>query len=193
MAVIYRWRIRGVRYVRLTHVAWPPAMASQVKIEHQRPPALLQTLPIPEWKWKHISMDFLMVFSRSVNRFDAIWVIVDRLTKSSHFLPIREDVSLDNLAKLYVKEIVRLHGVPLIVVSDRDSRFTSKFWRSLQKDLGTRLDFSTSFHPQIDGQSERIIQTLEDMLQACVLDFKGSWVDHLPLIEISYMGESADL
>ncbi|GAA0138671.1 hypothetical protein LIER_00371 [Lithospermum erythrorhizon] len=158
----------------------------QVKIEYKKPPALLQFLPIPEWNWQHITMDFLMGLPRSVNRFDAIWVIVDRLTKSAHFLPIREDLSLDNFAKLYVKDIVRLHGVPLTVVSDRDSRFTSKFWRSLQKALGTRLDFSTSFHPQTDRQSEMTIQTLKDMFRACALDFKCFWLDHLSLIEFSY-------
>ncbi|GAA0174103.1 hypothetical protein LIER_27561 [Lithospermum erythrorhizon] len=123
---------------------------------------------------------------RSINRVDAIWVIGDRLTKSAHSLPIKEDLSLDNLAKLYVKKIVRLHIVPLTIVLDSDSRFTSKFWGSMQNSLGTRLDFSTSFHPQTDGQSQRTIQTLEDMLRGCPLDFKGSWVDHLSLIEFSY-------
>ncbi|KAL5543511.1 hypothetical protein UlMin_007295, partial [Ulmus minor] len=90
------------------------------------------------------------------------------------------------LADLYVREIVRLHGVPKSIVSDRDARFTSKFWRSVQRAMGTKLNFSTAFHPQTDGQSERTIQTLEDMLRACVLDFGGSWSQHLPLIEFSY-------
>jgi hypothetical protein len=94
--------------------------------------------------------------------------------------------SLDKLVELYVNEIVRLHGVPVSIVSDRDPRFTSRFWGSLQKALGTKLNFSTTFHPQTDGQSERTIQILEDMLRACVLDFKGSWIDHLTLVEFAY-------
>jgi hypothetical protein len=94
--------------------------------------------------------------------------------------------SLDKLVELYVNEIVRLHGVPVSIVSDRDPRFTSRFWGSLQKALGTKLNFSTTFHPQTDGRSERTIQILEDMLRACVLDFKGSWIDHLTLVEFAY-------
>ena len=112
-------------------------------------------------------------------------MIVDRLTKSAHFLPMKNSDSIEKLAELYVKEIVRLHGTPILIVSDRDPRFTSRFWPSLQRALGTRLHFSTTFHPQTDGQSERTIQTLEDMLRACVLEFKGSWDRHLPLVEFS--------
>ena len=93
---------------------------------------------------------------------------------------------MEHLAKKYVDEIVRLHGVPLSIVSDRDPRFTSRFWGSLQQALGTKLHFSTAFHPQTDGQSERTIQTLEDMLRACVLEFKGSWDDHMALMEFAY-------
>uniref|UniRef100_A0A2N9FNH1 RNA-directed DNA polymerase n=1 Tax=Fagus sylvatica TaxID=28930 RepID=A0A2N9FNH1_FAGSY len=144
----------------------------QVKVEHQRPSGLLQSLPIPEWKWEHISMDFVSGLPRSPKGHDAIWVIVDRLTKSAHFIPIRMNYSLDQLAQLYIEEIVRLHGIPVSIVSDRDPRFTSRFWKSLHKALGTNLNFSTAFHPQTDGQSERTIQILEDMLRACVLDLK---------------------
>jgi len=93
---------------------------------------------------------------------------------------------VDKLVELYINEIVRLHGIPNSIVSDRDTRFTSKFWKSLQENLGTRLKFSTAFHPQTDGQSERTIQVLEDMLRACVLDFPGSWSRYLPLVEVSY-------
>jgi hypothetical protein len=94
--------------------------------------------------------------------------------------------SFDKLAELYINEIVRLHGMLVSVVSDRDSRFTSRFWGSLQKALGTNLNFSTAFHPQTDVQSERTIQLLEDILRACVLDFIGSWIDHLSLVEFAY-------
>ena len=113
-------------------------------------------------------------------------MIVDRLTKSSLFLPVINDDLLDKLAQLYVEEIVRLDDVPISIVSDRDPRFTSKFWSSLQDSMGTRLHFSTAFHPQTDGQSERTIQTLEDMLRACVIEFKGSWDTHLSLMEFAY-------
>ena len=112
-------------------------------------------------------------------------MIVYRLTKSQHFLPVSNDDPLDKLAQLYVKEIVRLHGVPISIVSGRDPRFKSRFWSSLQDAMGTRLHFSTDFHPQTDGHSERTIQTLEDMLKACVIEFKGSWDTHLSLMEFA--------
>ena len=103
----------------------------RIKIEHQKPGGQLQPLPIPEWKWENITMDFLMGLPRTQRKHDAMWVIVNRLTKSTHFLPIRETDSLEKLAKLYVNEIVILHGVPLLIVSNRDSRFTSRFWEAL--------------------------------------------------------------
>ena len=93
---------------------------------------------------------------------------------------------MEKLAQIYINEIVTHHGVPISIISDRDSRFTSQFWRLFQKALGTRLDLSTSYHPQTEGQTERTIQTLEDMLRACVIDFGGTWDIHLPLVEFSY-------
>ena len=112
-------------------------------------------------------------------------MIVDRLTKSAHLL-IRTTFTLDKLASLYAKEIVRLHGVPISIVYDMDTRFTSKFLRSLQNALRTQLNFNTVFHPQTDGQLERVIHILEDMLRACVFDFGGSWGDQMPLVEFAY-------
>ncbi|GJR47198.1 reverse transcriptase domain-containing protein [Tanacetum coccineum] len=156
---------------------------SKVKAEHQRPSGLLQQPEIPEWKWDKITMDFITKLPRSKSGHDTIWVIVDRLTKSAHFLAIREDYSTEKLAKIYVDEIVTRHGVPVSIISDRDGRFTSRCWQTVQKALGTRLDMSTAYHPQTDGQSERTIQTLEDMLRACVIDFGSSWDVHLPLAE----------
>ncbi|GJS85889.1 putative reverse transcriptase domain-containing protein [Tanacetum coccineum] len=114
---------------------------------------------------------------------DIIWVIVDRLTKSAHFLPMRENYKMERLARLYLNEIVARHGVPISIRSDRDSRLTSRFWQSMQEALGTCLDMSMAYHPQIDGQSEHAIQTLEDMLRVCVLDFGGSWDVHLLLVK----------
>ncbi|GKA97422.1 putative nucleotidyltransferase, ribonuclease H, partial [Tanacetum coccineum] len=123
---------------------------------------------------------------RTSSGHDTIWVIMDRLSKSAPFLPMREDYKMDRLARLYPNEIVSRHGVPIMIISDRDSRFTLRFWQSMQKALGTRLDMSTAYRPQTDHQSERTIQTLEDMLRACVLDSRGSWDVHLPLVEFSY-------
>ncbi|KAD3639932.1 hypothetical protein E3N88_29155 [Mikania micrantha] len=131
-------------------------------------------------------MDFITKLPRTPSGCDTIWVIVDRLTKSAHFLAIKENDKMEKLARIYVKEVVSRHGVPISIISDRDTRFTSNFWKSLQKSLGTRLDMSTAYHPQTDGQSERTIQTLEDMLRACVVDFGNSWETHLPLVEFSY-------
>ncbi|GJR43843.1 reverse transcriptase domain-containing protein [Tanacetum coccineum] len=159
---------------------------AKVKAEHQRPSGLLQQPEIPEWKWENITMDFITKLPRTRSGHDAIWVVVDRLTKSAHFIAIREDFSTEKLAKVYLDRIVARHGVPVSIISDRDARFTSRLWQTFQKALGTRLDMSTAYHPQTDGQSERTIQTLEDMLRACAIDFSGSWDIHLPLVEFSY-------
>ncbi|KAD4888602.1 hypothetical protein E3N88_20675 [Mikania micrantha] len=158
----------------------------KVKAEHQRPSRLLQQPEIPMWKWDQISMDFITKLPRTSRNHDSIWVIVDRLTKSAHFIPIREDYSMNQLAKLYVNEIVSRHGVPISIIFDRDSRFTSRFWQTLQNALGTQINMSTAYHPQTDGQTERTNQTLEDMLRSCVIDFGGSWDIYLPLVEFSY-------
>ena len=131
-------------------------------------------------------MDFVSGFSLKQQKHDYVWVIVDKLTKSAHFISVRMDYYMDQLAELYVEEIVRLHGVPLSIVSDRDSHFTSRFWKELQSTLGTKLKFSTTFHPQTDGQSERLIQVLEDMLRGCVMEFSGSWDRYIPLMEFAY-------
>lgn len=161
-------------------------VCQQVRIEHQRPGGLVRSLPVPEWKWTDISMDFVTGLRRDVRGFDAIWVVVDRLTKSTHFIAIQETWPASRLAEEFIRQIVRLHGVPERIVSDRDGRFTSRFWHQVQEALGTRLHFSTAFHPQTDGQSERTIQTLEDMLRSCVLEWGDRWVRFLPLVEFSY-------
>ncbi|GJR37468.1 putative reverse transcriptase domain-containing protein [Tanacetum coccineum] len=152
----------------------------------QRPLGLLVQPKIPEWKWDNITMDFVMKLPKSSQGYDTIWVIVDRLTKSAIFVPMRETDPMDKLARMYLKEVVTRHGIPLSIICDRDPRFASNFWRSLQNALGTSLDMSTAYHPQTDGQSERTIQTLEDMLRACAIDFGKGWVNHLPLVEFSY-------
>ncbi|GKB00558.1 putative reverse transcriptase domain-containing protein [Tanacetum coccineum] len=148
---------------------------SRVKAECQKPSGLLVQPEIPMWKWERITMDFITKLPKTSNGHDIIWVIVDRLTKSAHFIPTRETDSMETLTRLYIKEIVSRHGVPISIISDRDSHFTSRFWQSLQSALGTQLDMSTTYHPETDGQSERTIQTLEDMLRACVIDFGKGW------------------
>nr|GFC85484.1 reverse transcriptase domain-containing protein [Tanacetum cinerariifolium] len=131
-------------------------------------------------------MDFVTKLPKSSQGYDTIWVIVNRLTKSAIFTPIRETDPMDKLARIYLKEVVTRHGIPVSIISDRDLRFASNFWRSLQNALGTRLDMSTAYHPKTNGQSERTIQTLEDMLCACAIDFGKGWVNQLPLLEFSY-------
>ena len=146
----------------------------QVKAEHQKLAGLLQPLEMAKWKWEHVTMDFVTHFPRTPQGHDAVWVIVDRLTKSAQFLAVWMTFTLERFYRLYIREIVRLHGVPVSIVSNSDPRFTVHFWKSFQKAMGTWLTMSTTFHPRTDGQSERTIQVLEDMLRACVLDHKGS-------------------
>ena len=124
----------------------------QVKAEHQKPAGLLQPLEVAKWKWEHVTIDFVTHLPRTQQRHDAVWVIVDQLTKSAHFLAVRMTLASDTFCRLYIREIVRLHGVPVSIVSDKDPRFTAHFWKNFQKAMGTRLTMSTSFHPQTDGQ-----------------------------------------
>ena len=119
-------------------------------------------------------MDLVTHLPQTVRKHDAIWVIVDRLTKSAHFLVVWMTFTLAEFCSLYIREIVRLHGVPVYMVSDRDPRFTTHFWKSFQRAMGTQLMMSTAFHTQNDGQSEMTIQVSEDMLRVCILDLKGS-------------------
>ena len=156
---------------------------SKVKAKHQRPSGLLEQPEIPIWKWENIAMDFITKLPRTSSGHDSIWVIIDRLTKSAHFLPIREDYRADKLARIYIDEIVSCHGITLNIISDRDAHFTTRFWQTFQSTLGTQLNLSIAYHPQTDGQYERTIQTLKDMLRSCVIDFGGNWDTHLPLVE----------
>lgn len=162
------------------------ATCQRVKAEYQRPSGLYQPLSIPEWKWEEVSMDFIDGLPRSPRGNESIWVIVDRLTKSGHFIPVPVRRTTEYLAKKYIQQVVRYHGVPRTIISDRDSLFASVFWKSFQKELGTDLAMSTAYHPQTDGQTERLNLVLEDMLRACVLDYPGSWEDHLGLVEFAY-------
>ncbi|GJS63319.1 putative reverse transcriptase domain-containing protein [Tanacetum coccineum] len=157
-----------------------------VKVENQMPSDLLMKPEIPQWKWDNITMDFVMKLSKSSQSCDTIWMIVDRLTKSAIFVPMRETNPIEKLVRMYLKEVVTGHEIPVSIIFDHDPRFASNFWRSLQKDLGTSLDMSTAYHPPTDEQSEKTIQTLKDMLGACVIDFGKGWVNHFPLVKFSY-------
>ena len=157
-----------------------------VKVEHQVPSGLLNPIPIPQWKWDNIAMDFVSGLPLMQKKHDSVWVIIDRLAKSTHFILVRINYSMDQLAELYVDAIVIMHGVPLSIVLDRDPRFTSRFWKELQSVLGTKVNLSITFHPQTDGQFERLIQVLEDMLRGCVMEFMGSWDRYVPLMEFFY-------
>jgi hypothetical protein len=146
----------------------------RVKAEHQRPTGLLQPLKIPEWKWDEIRMVFIVGLSRTQARYDSIWVIVDRLTRVAHFIPVKTSYSGAKLRELYMSRIVCLHGVPKKNVSDRGSQFTSKFLDKLHESMDTKLNFSSAYHPQTDGQTERNNQILEDKLRACALKYGKS-------------------
>nr|GFB03125.1 putative reverse transcriptase domain-containing protein [Tanacetum cinerariifolium] len=140
-------------YQDLKKLYWWPNMMAEITTY----------VKIPQWKWENITMDFVTNFPKTAAGQDTIWIIVDRLTKSAHFLPMRKDDTLEKLMRQYLKEVVSKHGVPVSIISDRDGKFTSYFWKFLNKAL--------AYHPETDGQNKRTIQTLEDMLRACVLDF----------------------
>ncbi|GJY65239.1 putative reverse transcriptase domain-containing protein [Tanacetum coccineum] len=141
---------------------------SKVKVEHQKPSGLLVQPEIPEWKWENITMDFITKIPKTSSGYDTIWVTVNRLSRSAHFLPMKETDKMERLARLYLKEVVSRHGVSVSIIIYRDSRFTSRFWQSLQKSLGTRLDMSTAYHPRTDRQRKRTIQTLEDIYHTSI-------------------------
>nr|GEU82759.1 putative reverse transcriptase domain, ribonuclease H-like domain, aspartic peptidase domain protein [Tanacetum cinerariifolium] len=135
---------------------------------------------------ENITTDFVTKLPKMATGQDTIWVIVNRLTKFAHFLLMKETNSMEKLTRQYLKEVISRHGVPISIISDQDSRFTSHFWQSVQEALGTRFDMSTTYYPQTDGQSKRTIQMLEDMLHACMINFKKGWDIHLPFVEFSY-------
>jgi hypothetical protein len=158
----------------------------RVKAIHMKAAGPLQYLPIPTWKWEDIIMDFIVGLPRTAKGFDSIWVIIDRLTKIAHFLPVKVKYPVIAYAELYIARILSLHGIPKTIVSDRGPQFVSKFWKELHKSLGTKLLHSSAYHPQTSGQTERVNQILEDMLRACVLEFQQKWDNCLPLVEFSY-------
>jgi IS30 family transposase len=138
----------------------------RVKAERQRPARLLQPLKIPEWKWEEIGMDFILRLPKTQNGYDSIWVIVDRLSKVAHFIPVKTTYKGSKLAELYIVRIVCLYGVPKKIVSDRGTQFTSKFGEKLHESMDTKLNFSSAYHPQTDGQTERVNHILERYIES---------------------------
>ena len=161
-------------------------VCQQVKAEQKKPGGLLHPLEVPKWKWESVSMDFVDELPRSRKGNTGIWVIVDRLTKSDHFIPVKRRRTAAWLASVYLREIVSFHCISFSIVSDRDPIFTSEFWKSLQEAVGTQLCLSTTYHPQTDDQTERVNRVLEDLLRLCILNFGGTWEEHLPLVEFAY-------
>ena len=131
-------------------------------------------------------MDFIVRLPRTQNGHDAIWVIVNKLTKVAHFISVRENFRAGKLADLYVNNILRLHGAPKSIVSDRGPQFTTRFWKSLHESIGTTLQYSSAYHPQMDGQTKRVNQILEDLLRACVLTYGTNWEKSLSYVEFTY-------
>jgi hypothetical protein len=161
-------------------------ICQRVKASHLKTAGTLQPLTIPSWKWEDISMDFIVGLPNTPLRHDSIWVIVDRLTKTAHFLPVHTTCNAKKYAEIYLDQIVRLHGIPKTIISDRGTLFIARFREQLQDALGTKLIRSSAYHPQTDGQTERINQILEDMLRACALQYDKHWDKYLPLAEFSY-------
>jgi hypothetical protein len=147
---------------------------------------ILQPLKISQWKWEELSMDFIVGLPTMQSSYDSIWVIIDYFSKVAHFIPVKTTYKGAKLAELYIARIVCLHGVPKKIVSDRGTQFTSRFWEKVHETMDTRLNFSSTDHPQTDGQTERVNQILEDMLRTCALKDSKSSDKCLPYAEFSY-------
>jgi hypothetical protein len=158
----------------------------KVKTNYMKPGGLLQLLSVPNWRWDDINMNFIVGLPLSAHKFDLIWVIVDRLTKSAHFIPVHTKYRVEKYAKIYIALVLCLHRVLKTIISDRCSQFVARFWEQLHASLGTHLIHSSAYHPQMNGQTKRVNQILEDMLRECVMENQGSWGNHLPLAEFSY-------
>ncbi|WVZ76299.1 hypothetical protein U9M48_024286, partial [Paspalum notatum var. saurae] len=161
-------------------------VCQRVKAHHLKPAGMLQPLAVLAWKWKDIHMDFIVGLPRTQKGYNSIWVVIDRFTKSAHFIPVETTYRAKQYAELYISRIVSLHGVPQTITSDRGSLFVSRFWELFQTALGTNLIRSSAYHPQTSGQVERVNQILEDMLRACTLTYSTKWDECLSLAEFAY-------
>ncbi|MCO5611318.1 hypothetical protein L7F22_065570 [Adiantum nelumboides] len=161
-------------------------ICQKVKFDRQKAPGLLQPLPIPDKPWESIAMDFIFDLPRTQTGNDGIWTIICRFSKQAHFIPVRKKIKPDQMARLFMSNIFKYHGMPQSIVSDRDPRMTSLLWRGLFENMGTTLKFSSSFHPQTDGQSEEANSTVLDLLKCYLSEHKGKWEQYLPLVEYAY-------
>jgi hypothetical protein len=157
-----------------------------VKASHLKVAGTLQPLPITSWKWEGISMDFIVGLPNTSLKHDSIWVIMDRLMKTTHFILVHTTYTAKKYAEIYLDRIICLYGVPKMIISDRGAQVVAHFWEYLQASLGNKLIQSSAYHPQTDGQTERVNQILENMLRACVIHYDKSWDKCLPLAEFSY-------
>jgi hypothetical protein len=158
----------------------------KVKADYRKPGGLLQQLSIPEWKWDNISMDLIVSLPLTGRKFDSIWVIVDRLSKSTHFIPVHTNYNVQKYVGIYIARVLCLHGVPKTIISDRGSQFVARFWEQLHASLRTHLIHSSAYHPHMNDQMERVNQIIKDMLRAYILEHQGSWEQNLPWAEFSY-------
>jgi hypothetical protein len=158
----------------------------KVKDENRHPTWLLQPLPIPEWKWEVVTMDFITGFPRIGKMHDSITVVVKKLTKATHFIPLKTTHKETDVVDIFMKEVARLHKIPKTIVSDRDPKFTSNFWKGLFKGFRTNLNFSIDYHPESDGHTERVNRVIEDIMRMYVMDKPSKWKDYLHLVEFAY-------
>ena len=179
------------------HFYWPNMKGDVVKICERclkcqkaksklKPHSLYLPLPIPSFPWVDLSMDFILGLPKSRTGKDSIFVVVDRFSKMAHFIACNKTDDASNVANLFFKEIVRLHGMPRTIVSDRDVKFLSYFWKTLWAKLGTKLLFSTTCHPQTDGQTEVVNRTLSALLRALISRNLRTWEECLPHVEFAY-------
>ncbi|MCO5566311.1 hypothetical protein L7F22_019988 [Adiantum nelumboides] len=161
-------------------------ICQKTKAERVKIPGKLQPLDVPQMKWECLSMDFVTSLPKTTRNYDYIFVIVDKLTKVAHLILVKQTATAADIAQVFVKEIVRLHGVPARIISDRDAKFTSKFWQAMFQSLGTQLNLSAAYHPETDGQTERVNQVIEDMLRAYCNQQPQQWIKFLHLVEFAY-------
>lgn len=157
-----------------------------IKAEHQHLAGLLQPLPVSEWKWETISMDFITCLPKSKKNNDSIMVVLDKLSKSAHFIPVQSTYRVVQIAHVFMQNIFKRHGLPKAIISEPDVKFTLVFWKTLFEELGTQLNFIMAYHPQTDGQTEQVNQMVEDMLRAYVMQQPTKWEEYLHLVEFAY-------
>ncbi|MCO5579273.1 hypothetical protein L7F22_033127 [Adiantum nelumboides] len=168
------------RYVRECLVC------QKVKYDRHKVYGKLQPLPVPNTPWESTAMDFITDLPKSKTGNDAIWTIIDRFSKQAHFLPVKKTIKADHMARIFLAQIFKNHGMPKTIVNDRDARMTSLFRQALFENLQTKLDFSSAYHPQTDGQNKIANVTVLDLLKCYVSERQSEWEQYLPLVEFAY-------